>query len=66
VSHAVADELVGEYPAFRSDHQYSVVLDLGPAPAERLNFGMADCGCNDNSGSHGVVLNQLTRGTCSD
>jgi hypothetical protein len=65
-SHRIADLLVGDYPTFRPDHQYSVVLDFGSAPPERLNFGMADCGCNDNSGSHSVVLTQLTRGTCDD
>jgi hypothetical protein len=65
-SHPISDLLVGDYPAFRPDHQYSVLLDLGSAPAERLNFGMADCGCSDNSGSHTVAVTRLARGTCDD
>jgi hypothetical protein len=63
-SHEVAGLLVGAYPDFRPDHVYSVVLDLGPS-ADRLDLGMADCGCNDNSGNYILDLTPLTVGTCS-
>jgi hypothetical protein len=53
-SHRVADVLVGPYPAFNPTHVYSVTIDLGGAPADRLHFGMSDCGCSDNSGSWSI------------
>jgi hypothetical protein len=49
-SHRVADVLVGPYPAFDPTHVYTVTINLGGAAADRLNFGMSDCGCSDNSG----------------
>jgi hypothetical protein len=55
-SHRVTDLLVGGYPPYSASHQYTVTLDLGSAPAERLNFGIADCGCGDNSGTHAVKI----------
>jgi hypothetical protein len=65
-SHQVADILVGDYPAFRPDHEYTVLLDLGSAPAARLNFGMADCGCTDNSGSHTILITPVPRAPCAN
>lgn len=50
-AHALSALLVGGYPEFRSDHDYTVRIDLGPAAAEPLNFALGDCGCDDNSGS---------------
>jgi hypothetical protein len=64
-SHRVADLLVGGYPAFRADHQYTVTLNLGAGPSDRLDFGMADCGCGDNSGTHTITLTHLTTATCA-
>jgi hypothetical protein len=55
VTHMVTDALVGEYPEFQPNHVYRVQLDLGPG-AERLNFGMSDCGCADNAGSLTIEL----------
>jgi hypothetical protein len=50
-SHRFADLLTGPYPEFDPGHEYTVEIDLGSAPAERLNFGIHDCGCDDNSGA---------------
>src|SRR5262249_48852288 len=54
--HAVSSILVGPYPAFDPGHSYSVTLDLGTAPPDRLSFGIADCGCGDNSGQFVVTI----------
>lgn len=53
-SHRVADVIVGPYPAFNPTHVYTVTIDLGGAAADRLHFGMADCGCSDNSGTWSI------------
>jgi hypothetical protein len=64
-SHLVADLLVGDYPPFRPDHAYAVIVDLGQAvAADRLHFGMADCGCGDNSGAYALSITPLAPGTC--
>jgi hypothetical protein len=62
-SHAVSGLLAEPYPAFRPSHDYSVKLDLGNGPPERIHFGMADCGCSDNSGTHTVTITS-SGGTC--
>jgi hypothetical protein len=61
ISHRIADLLVDPYPAFSPTHQYTVRLNLGAAPPDRLNIGMADCGCFDNSGSYAITI-QSTSG----
>ena len=55
-SHRLSDLLAEPYPAFSPTHEYTVKLDLGANPDERLNFGMSDCGCDDNSGALVVSL----------
>ena len=55
-SHQVADLLAQPYPSFNPMHEYVVVLDLGNGTPEKLNFGMADCGCFNNSGSHTISI----------
>jgi hypothetical protein len=55
-SHRVSDLLAGPYPPFNPSHVYTVTLDLGAAAAERLNFGIADCGCGDNAGSFSLTI----------
>ena len=63
-SHAVSDLLAQPYPAFSPSHVYTVKLNLGTAAAQPLNFGMADCGCGDNSGTHVVTLTPSTADAC--
>jgi hypothetical protein len=63
-NYRVSDLVVGGYPAFQPSHEYTVTLDLGSSPAERLDFGMADCGCSDNSGTHTVTLTPLADTAC--
>jgi hypothetical protein len=55
-SHPVPELVVGPYPSFNPTHEYTLTLDLGQAPAERLNFAIADCGCGDNSGTFTVKI----------
>lgn len=55
-SHPIESLLVDPLPAFEPSHVYSVVLDLGAAPPDALHFGMADCGCGDNSGEYTVTI----------
>lgn len=55
----VSSLLAGAYPGFSASHTYSVVIDLGAGPAERLTFGFADCGCFDNSGTFNVDLRPM-------
>jgi hypothetical protein len=62
-SYRVSDLVVGGYPAFSPTHVYTVTLDLGTAPAEQIDFGMADCGCYDNAGTHDVTLTPVN--TCT-
>jgi hypothetical protein len=59
-SYRVSDLVVGGYPAFSPSHVYTVTLDFGSAPAEPIDFGMADCGCSDNSGTHDVTLTPVS------
>jgi hypothetical protein len=53
----VGQSLVGPYPPFNPDHEYTVQIDLGGASAEPITFGGADCGCGDNSGGWVVTIN---------
>lgn len=53
---AVSAVLAGPYPDFNPEHTYTVQLDLGDGPAEKLTFGIADCGCWDNSGELVVTI----------
>ena len=46
-------------PAYRSDHTYAFVLDVG-TPETTLHFGVADGGFNDNTGVYALTLRQLT------
>jgi hypothetical protein len=55
-SHGVSDLLVGPYPSFSPTHEYTVQLDLGNAPPERLDFAPSDCGCSDNSGTYMLTI----------
>jgi len=55
-SHLVSGIIVGTYPTFTGSNSYSVTLDLGGAPAEALHFGIADCGCGDNSGQYTLAI----------
>jgi hypothetical protein len=64
-SHRVADLLLDPYPPFDSAHVYTVRLDLGPAAPEPLSFGMADCGCFDNSGQYTVTIEPIATGPCA-
>jgi len=53
---AFADALVGQVPAFdQVNHDYSVLADFGSTP-DRLAFGIADCGCDDNAGDMIVTI----------
>ncbi|HEY2410470.1 MAG TPA: hypothetical protein VGI10_30905 [Polyangiaceae bacterium] len=54
-SHRVADLLLDGYPAFEPSHRYTVRLAIGDG-ATQLRFGMADCGCSDNSGTYLIKL----------
>jgi hypothetical protein len=55
-SHRLADLVIGSYPEFSAAHEYMVEIDLGNMPPERLNIGVQDCGCADNSGELTVTV----------
>jgi len=56
----VVDVLAVPHPAFNPDWTYSVQIDLGEGPPDRLAFGIHDCGCFDNSGELTVVIDDLS------
>jgi hypothetical protein len=53
----------GESPAFRQDHVYRVVIDLGDGPPQPLVLGVADADFLDNFGEYQVIVRQLE---CAD
>ena len=55
-SEAVSSHLLEASPSFNPSHEYSVTLDLGEAAADRLSFGISDCGCFDNTGELVVTV----------
>ena len=64
-SHRVVDLLTGAYPEFSATHTYGLELDLGSLPAERLNFGIQDCGCDDNSETLTITVARPGDGSCT-
>lgn len=55
----VRQEVTAPYrPAYRSDHTYAFVLDVG-TPETTLHFGVADGGFSDNTGFYTLTLRQL-------
>lgn len=62
----VAAAVVGAVPAFSPTHEYDVVLDFGPDPAEPIVFGADDCSCADNSGALVVAFPCATNADCDD
>ncbi len=49
-------------PAYRSDHTYSIVVDLGTDVPSQVHFGVADGIFSDNSGAYTIRLYQLLPG----
>jgi len=47
-------------PAYRTDHEYHFVADIGTSSASLLHFGVADGIYWDNSGSYTIGITQLT------
>jgi hypothetical protein len=60
----LADLVVGPYPDFSPSHDYTVTLDLGTGTPTSYEFGMADCGCYDNSGTHTLTLTPIAGASC--
>jgi hypothetical protein len=61
-SHILSGLLIDGYPGFSPTNEYTVRVDFGSGPAERLNFGYSDCGCFDNTGSYTMTL--VSEGSC--
>jgi hypothetical protein len=47
--------IVGAYPAFNPTHEYTVTLNFGNTPS-KIDIGISDCGCTDNSGKQTITL----------
>lgn len=52
-------------PAYRADHTYKIVVDLGTAVPSQVHFGVADGIFGDNSGEYTITICQLVVGTDS-
>jgi hypothetical protein len=46
-------------PAYRPDHTYSIVVDLGTGVPSQVHFGVADGQFSDNSGAYTITVYQL-------
>lgn len=46
-------------PAYRSEHTYSIVVDLGTDVPSQVHFGVSDGIFSDNSGAYTITLYQL-------
>ena len=49
-------------PAYRADHTYHIILDVGSSPS-KLHFGVSDGFYQDNSGSFTITVQQLAEAT---
>jgi len=54
-SHYLSELLVGTYPSFNPAHEYTVTLNFGDR-ASKIDIGLSDCGCSDNSGMLSVTF----------
>ena len=46
-------------PAYRPDHTYSIVVDLGTDVPSQVHFGVSDGIFSDNSGAYTITIYQL-------
>jgi len=53
-------------PAYRSDHTYSIVVDLSTGAPSQVHFGVSDGIFTDNSGAYTITVYQLLPGIAAE